>query len=289
MRYIRLLLVNIWIKLSKYITSDKVYLKVYYFLYTREKLDFNNPTKFNEKIQCLKLLNNSPECSVMADKYEVRNYISTIFGDEILIPLIGVWDNFDEIDFSLFPNQFVLKTTHDSQSLIICTDKTKFNTLKAKKKLNRSLKRNYFYKGREYPYKDIKPRIIAEKYLVDESKSELKDYKLHCFHGKVQFIQVDFGRFTNHKRNIYNTSWELQDFEIQKPRDISYAISKPVVLSRMIEIAEIISKEMKYLRVDLYVVNDKIYFGEITFHHGGGIEEFRPKEMNCKIGYLISI
>ncbi len=165
---------------------DELYLKIYYWLRINKKLNLDNPKTFNEKLQWLKLYDRNPAYVNLVDKYEVRKYIAEVIGKEYLIPLIGVWDKFEDINFSKLPNQFVLKCTHDSGGIVICTDKSKLEFEVARKKINNSLNRNYFYHAREWPYKDIKPRIICEEYMVNGSGKELKDYKFMCFNGEVK-------------------------------------------------------------------------------------------------------
>lgn len=285
----RLVLGNVWIRLSRYIYSDALYLRVYYLLFTGRFLSLKDPRSFNEKIQFLKLTNRGEVYTVLADKFRVREFIAEKIGVQYLIPLLGVWSNVDEIDLSLLPDQFVLKSNHDSQSVIICHSKADFSWPEARKKLKRSMANNYYYRGREYQYKDIKPLIIAEKLMVDESGYELKDYKFFCFHGQVKIIQVDFGRFTKHKRNLYNVEWELLDLEIQCPRDPTFVINKPEVLDEMIKLSETLSDGFSFVRIDFYLVNNQIYFGEVTFHHGGGIEKIRPASYDVLLGDYIKL
>jgi hypothetical protein len=209
-------ILSIWGHL--YFIPDKLYLKVLFRLRIKEKLDLKSPKTFNEKIQWLKLYDRKPEYTQRVDKYEVRKYIADKTGEEYLIPLLGVWDRFEDIDFNNFPDQFVLKCTHDSGGVIICKNKNMFNIEEVKKKMRHFVRRNYYYGSKEWPYKDIKPRIIAEKYMVDESGTELKDYKIQCFNGEPKIIQVDFDRFTdNHKRNFYSANWEYQPFSLLYP------------------------------------------------------------------------
>ncbi|MCU9942847.1 glycosyl transferase, partial [Bacillus pacificus] len=190
-------------KISKVI-PDKTYLEIKYKLTTGKKLDFENPKTFNEKLQWLKLHNRNPEYTTMVDKFEVRKYIADKIGEEYLIPLIGVYDSFEEIDFEVLPNQFVLKPNHTSGNVYICKDKSKINYKELKKEINMWLKRKYYWMHREWPYKNVKPKIVCEKYMVDESGTELKDYKMYCFNGETKIIQVDYDRFNGHKRNLYN-------------------------------------------------------------------------------------
>ncbi len=285
------ILVNILYRLS-WITKripDEKYLKIVYKSILKTELNLNNPETFNEKLQWLKLNDRNPQYINMVDKYEVKKYVANSIGEEYIIPTIGVWERFEDIDFNQLPNQFVLKCTHDSGGLSICKDKKEFSIKEAKKKLSKSLKRNFYYFGREWPYKNVKPRIIAEKYMVDESGIELKDYKIFCFNGKAKFILVDFGRFSNHYRNIYDLDWNLLDLQIKFPSDNNNKIPKPKKLDEMINIAEKLSKDIPHLRVDLYSINEKIYFGELTFYHGSGFTNFLPEEWNNIVGDLLEL
>ncbi len=272
------------------ILPDKMYLKILYKKCTKNKLDLSNPQTFNEKLQWLKLNNRKDEYTKMVDKYEVKKYVANIIGEQYIIPTIGVYDKFKDIDFDKLPNQFVLKCTHDSGGIVICKNKNNFDKTKARKILNFSLRRNYFYYSREYPYKNVKRRIIAEKYMQDEACKDLRDYKLFCFDGECKLIQVDFDRFKNHRRNLYDLNWNLiEDLSIKYPSDKNVIIEKPSNLDEMLEIARKLSKNIPFVRVDLYLINGKIYFGELTFFHGGGYEKFTPEEWNKKLGDMIKI
>jgi hypothetical protein len=269
---------------------DSIYLKIQYRLRCKKRLNINSPKTFNEKIQWLKLYDRKPEYTQMVDKYEVRKYIADKIGEEYLIPLLGIWDKPDNINFEKLPKQFVLKCTHDSGGIIICKDNEILDIKKVKEKLNRLLKRNYYYGGREYPYKNIKARIIAEKYMVDESGVELKDYKIQCFNGEPKIIQVDFNRFSEqHQRNFYSIDWVYQPFSLLYPTYPEKIIPRPQSLDLMLSLAQELSQSIPYVRVDLYSIEKKIYFGELTFHHGSGYEKFDPPEWNTILGSWINI
>lgn len=252
-------------------------------------LDLYNPRTFNEKLQWLKLNNKQPEYTRMVDKHEMKLFVEEKIGGGYTIPTLGIWDSFEEIDFNKLPQQFVLKCAHDSGSIIFVPDKEKFDKETAKKYLNRALAINYFWIGREWPYKNAKSKIIAEPYLCDSSEKELKDYKFFCFHGKVKMIQVDFDRFSDHKRNIYNTEWEYMPFAIQYPTVPEQIIERPKCLTEMIRIAEILSEGIPHVRIDFYVINSRPLVGEITFFHGDGMEKFIPKEWDMKFGDWITL
>ena len=195
---------------GKYI-SDKTYLKLLYETRIGKKLNLKNPITFDEKLQWLKLYDRKDEYTVWADKYEVRNYVAEKLGEQYLIPLLGVWNSADELKLDDLPEQFVLKCTHDSASVCICTNKKNFDWNAAMDKLQKSLNQNYYWHSREWPYKNITPRIIAEAYMTDESGTELKDYKIYTFGGEPYLIQVDFDRFHNHRRNLYTTEWAQEE------------------------------------------------------------------------------
>ncbi len=274
---------------TKLIKSDELYLKIVYFLTFGKWLDFKNLQTFNEKIQWLKIHNNTPLHTQMVDKYAVREIIKRKLGDNYLFPLLGVWNSFDEIDFDALPDQFVLKSTHDSGSIVFCRDKTTFDYKKARKKIEKALKRNYYWLGREQPYKNVQPRIIAEPLMHDESGTDLKDYKLFCFDGEVKMIQVDFDRFANHHRNLYTPDWNLIDAFILYPNNPNRNIEKPAILPEMLKYASELSKGFPFVRIDFYIINNQLYFGEFTFHHGGGLERIRPKGFNHTLGDYINI
>ena len=278
---------------SQYIKSDELYLKIIFFLTFGKWLNFKHPETlrtFNEKTQWLKLHNNTQLHTQMVDKYEVRKIIEEKLGSGYTFPLLGVWNNADEIDFNKLPQQFVLKPTHDSGSIIICRDKTLLNQNTARQKLRQALIRNYYWLGREMPYKNVQPRIIAEPLMSDnETHSELKDYKLFCFDGVVKMIQVDYDRFTNHHRNLYTPEWRLIDAFILYPNDPNHIIEKPEVLPQMLEIGQKLSKGFPFVRIDLYVICNKVYFGEFTFHHEGGLGRIRPRQFNITMGDWIHL
>jgi hypothetical protein len=250
----------------------------------------DNPQTFNEKLQWLKLHDRRPEYTMMVDKYKVREYIAQKLGAEYLIPLLGVWDSPDEIDFDALPNQFVLKCNHNSGiGMCICTDKSKLNIRNVKKNLRKALKEDYYLLGREYPYKDVPRKIICEKYMTDESGVELKDYKIFCFNGKAEYVEVDFNRFIEHKLNTYNFNWEPLYFCDKSRNDYSANISKPKGLNEMREIAESLSVNMDFLRVDFYEIEDKIYVGELTLYPGSGFIAFDPQDRDLYYGNKLKL
>ena len=268
---------------------DKMWLQIKYVVRMGKFPNLNHPKTFNEKIQWLKLHNRKPEFSAMVDKYEVKKLIAEQIGEEYLIPTLGVWDKIEEVDFDTLPNQFVIKCTHDSGGLVICKDKQNLDLEKAKKKISSSLSNNYYWHGREWPYKSVKPRIIAEQYMVDESGVELKDYKIFNFGGEPKLIQVDFNRFVKHTKNIYDTQWNYQNVAINYPTDPNVDIKKPECLDKMLELARELSKGIPFLRTDFYVINGKIYFGELTFSPGSGFMKMTPESFDLEMGSWIPL
>ena len=268
--------------------GDAKYIKLMFRALTGSKLNLNNPTTFNEKLQWLKLYDRRSIYTEMVDKFKVKRFVANIIGEDYIIPTLGVWDKFDEIDLSKLPDRFVLKTTHDSGGIVICRNKSNFDTKIAKKKINRSLRRNYYFSGREWPYKGVQPRIIAEKYMADKSEG-LNDYKVYNFNGEPRLIQVDFDRFSNHKRNIYTTKWEYVPVEIEYPTDPNHVIEKPAVLEEMLELSRKLARDIPFLRTDFYIVKGKIYFGELTLYHGNGTEHIVPNSFNVEMGEWLEL
>ncbi len=269
--------------------SDKMYLKVFFYLRMNKKLDLKKTKTFNEKLQWLKLYNRVSLYTTMVDKYLVKEYVSQKIGKKYIIPTIGVWDDINEIDFTKLPDSFVMKCTHDSGGLVICKDKSKLDFNNARKKIRNSLNRNYHYLGREWPYKDVKPRIIVEKFMTEEGGADLKDYKIFCFNGEPKIIQVDYDRFTNHKRNIYDTNWNLLDFCLVYPNNREKVINKPQKLEKMIDLAKKLSIDIPFLRVDFYVINEKLFFGEMTFFPETGTGKITPPQWDYKLGEMLKL
>lgn len=271
---------------------DSLYLKLLYRVLTGEKCNLKHPVTFNEKLQWLKLHDRKPEYPDMVDKYEVRKIIERKIGGEYLIPCYGVYNSFDEIEFSKLPEQFVLKCTHDSGSVIICKDKTNFDMASAKQSLDASMKRNYYSTYREWPYKFVKPRIIAEKFMIDESGDDLKDYKVMCFNGEAKIIEVHENRFTDgkeHTQTFYDRNWKKLNIVQEGLMYVREERTAPAQLNKILELSEILAKDMYHARIDWYIINDKIYFGEITFYDGSGFEAFPNREDNVFLGNLIKI
>lgn len=271
--------------------SDKKYLEMRYKLRFGKKLDLENPLTYNEKLQWLKLYDRNPEYTKMVDKYEVKKYVADKIGEEYIIPTLGVWDKFEDIDFDKLPDQFVLKCTHDSGGIVICKDKSNLNKEKAKKKIEKGLKRNYYWSSREWPYKDVKPRIIAEKYMVDESGYELKDYKFFCFDGKVKVLFIATDRAVEGEETKFDFFDEnFVHLPIKNGHEnADKELACPEGFEKMKELAEKLSQGIPQLRVDFYNINGQIYFGETTFFHWSGMVPFEPEEWDYKFGEYIKL
>ena len=286
-------------RLSPFIKNDALYLKVLFFFEMRGKiLHLKNPKSFNEKLQWLKIYDYKPEYTKLVDKLAVKNYVESRVGDEYIIPTLAVWDSVEDIDWDSLPNQFVLKTTHGGGGcgVIVCSDKTKFDKIKAKNKLKKSMRTNAGQTYREKPYLNVPRKIIAEKYIADqvisnsENSADLRDYKFFCFNGKVKFFKIDFGRFVEHHANYYSPNGDLLPFgEVACKPDPNHVENMPSNLSEMIRLAETLSANYKFLRVDLYNVNGKIYFGELTFYPAAGMGAFIPEEWDEKLGNLLAL
>ncbi|MFS0614935.1 ATP-grasp fold amidoligase family protein [Lederbergia ruris] len=273
----------------KYMISDEDLIAKKFKERLGREVDFSNPVKFNDKLQWLKLNWHDTLAIKCADKYEVRWFVKERIGEEYLNEIYGVYESVDEINIDRLPNSFVLKGTHGSGYNIICKIKTEIHWGKEFKKMRRWLRENYYWQNREWVYKDIKPRIICERYLEEPGMGQLRDYKIFCFNGVPKLIEVDFDRFDKHKRNLYDLDWNLIDAEIRHPKDRHMNITRPKRLSEMLELAGILSKDFPHVRVDFYVVEDKIYFGELTFFHGSGMEKFNPIEFEIEMGNWLQL
>lgn len=274
-------------KIHKYLPEEKYpeALKDWFFETTGEVLNLENPQTFNEKIQWMKLYDSTPEKTRLADKYLVRDWVKEKIGEEYLIPLLGVWDNFDDIDFDTLPEQFVLKCNHGCAYNIIVKDKTQFNKEDARKKMNSWMNEDYSFKGGfELHYTNIPRKIIAEKY-IENNNEDLFDYKFWCFDGKVEYIQFLSERNTNGlKMAFYDREWNKQDFVYSYPLDTKN-IDKPENLELMIELAEKLAQDFNHVRIDFYLLNNgEIKFGEMTFTSCSGISRWEPKKTDLMLG-----
>ena len=275
-------------KITNFI-PDSIFLKLKYKLAIGNKLDLNNPKTFNEKIQWLKINNKKDIYTKMVDKYEVKKYVADIIGRKYIIKTIGVYDSFDQINFNELPNQFVIKCTHDSGGLIIVKDKSKLNIKETGAKINKALKKNYFYSCREWPYKNIIPRIIIEEYMEDETYKELIDYKIMCFNGEPKIIFTCSERYKQGlKVTFFDMNWNRLNFKRHYPTS-NEKIEKPTNYAKMIELSKKLSKNIPFIRVDWYEINKKLYFGELTFYPGSGFEEFTPSEWDRKLGDMLEL
>lgn len=270
---------------------DAMYLKMLFKLRFGYALDLNDPKSFSEKIQWLKLYDRKPSRTKLVDKYEVRNYIKETLGEEYLIPLIGgPWADVDEIDFDALPERFVLKPTHDSGSVVICKNKATFDIEQAKNKLAKSLKRVYYTAGREWPYKNVKPRIIAEKYMEDSNCDELTDYKLFCFNGKVMCSYIGSSRFSEKGLHLtyYDRDWNKLPFTRGYPAE-ELPFPKPKCYDKMLELAELLARDIPFVRIDFYEIEGHLYFGECTFYPGSGMRVFDPPEWDNILGSWLEL
>lgn len=287
----------IYLSMKRYIdwVPDSVYLRILYKARTGKRLNLKNPKTFNEKLQWLKINDRKSRYSILVDKYEVRKYISEKIGEEYLIPLIGVYDSFDDINFDKLPKKFVIKCTHDSGGLVICRDKNKLDHQIAREKINKSLKRNYYYSGREWPYKNVKPRIIIEQFMEEANKDIAKygliDYKFHCFNGEPKFLYVSQG-LEDHKTaqmSFYDLNFEKLPFRRADYDQLNREVNIPLNFEKMKEICSKLSKDIDFLRVDLYEINGKIYFSELTFTPCSGMMPFEPMEYDDIVGEMLKL
>lgn len=278
-------------RLAPLISNDELYVKLDYFFAYKHRLNLDNPQLYGEKLQWLKLYDRNPVYSMMVDKYVVKEYIGKLIGPEHIIPTLGVWERFDDIDFDELPNQFVLKCTHDSGGLVICKDKLNLDIDKTRIKISKCLKRNYFIGTREYPYKNVKPRVLAEKYMEDNLTQALVDYKVLCFNGRAKLIELYLGRYSkNLTLDFYDTNWvktTLSQGTFGPNSDVDYP--RPVNLERMIELSEVIAKDMAHCRVDWYEINGRLFFGEITFYDGSGLSPFDDIKDELVLGSWIDL
>ncbi len=280
------------IKKITYIIPDKLYSSLKYRIKMKKWINWKNPETFNEKIQWLKLNDRNPLYTKLVDKYEVKDYVSNIIGEKYIIPTLGIYDKFDDIDFTKLPEQFVIKCTHDSGGLVICKDKSSFNIENAKEKINKSLKRNYYYGNREWPYKNVKPRILIEKYMEDKKDKELRDYKFYCFDGYVKALLVATNRQSKNEElcfDYFDSEYkhlELTNHYHPNNKNIPH---KPVKFAEMLKLSEKLSKGFPHVRVDFYEVNGEIYFGELTFYDMGGLLKIHPDDWDLEWGKLIKL
>lgn len=279
-------------QIAPLIKNDKLFLKWKYYTVFHRFPDFKNPQTFNEKLQWLKIYDHKPEYSQMVDKADAKEYVANIIGEEYIIPTYGVWEKFDDIDFSKLPDQFVLKCTHDSGGYYICRDKKELDIEKARKKIEYGLGKSAYWATREWPYKNVKPRIIAEAFMTDGKGLEgLSDYKFFCFDGYVHSVMLCLDRHLGDtKFYFFDKDWNLLRLNKRgtaAPKD--FTLPKPPNIDRMFELASVLSKGHKFLRVDLYNCDGKIYFGELTFFPDSGFDANITKEADNIFGNLLKL
>ncbi len=269
---------------------DKAYIKLYYFVNLGKRINLNKPKTFNEKLNWLKFNDRNPNYTVIVDKLKNRNYIKGKIGEKYLVPLIGSWEKYQDINFDMLPDKFVLKCNHDSGSTVICTSKNKLDKKKTKKIITKSLKRNFYYIGREWQYKNIKPMVLCED-LIGDGMVPPDDYKFFCFNGVPKFVMVCQGRETGiPKYYFFDMDWNLQRFNQWgmkvKSEDI---VSKPEKFNEMVDIARKLSEGFIFSRIDLYYVNNLIYFSEITLCPNSGFDSNLFKEADFLLGEMINL
>lgn len=273
----------------EWIKNDKLYLEARYSLSFGRRLRLENPQTFSEKLQWLKLFDRKPEYIQMVDKYAAKEYVAKKVGQNYVVHNYGVWDKVEDIEWDKLPNQFVIKTTHDSGGIVICRDKSLLDTKEAEKKLKKGMESDFYYEGREWPYKNVPHRIIAEEYLMpDPETNDLPDYKFFCFNGHPKYCQLISGRGKRLCSDFYDKEWKHQSFH--EPRNIPFAdnsFKKPENYEKMWEIASILSEGIPFIRVDMYNVKGKIYCGELTFFPTSGYGGFNPEDWDYRFGEML--
>jgi hypothetical protein len=270
-----------------WILPDKIYLSIKYRLTNKKKLNLKHPITLSEKMQWLKLYDRNPVYTQIADKYAVRNYIQKRIGDNYLIPLLGVYNSFDEIDFEELPDQFVLKPNHTSGDIYICTDKSKIDYKALKKLTSKWLKRHFYWAHREWPYKNIKPKLLCEKFLSNDGKVP-DDLKVLCFHGKAKLIEVHTGRFDNHMLTNFTPDWTRTTLMHDFPPFLEY-YDKPPLLEEMLQLSEQLAKDLIHIRVDWYIVDHKLYIGELTLYECAGFLHYENEVDDYIVGRWIRL
>lgn len=271
------------------IKNDEIFLKIKWRISDMQyPLNLDEPKTFCEKLQWLKLHDRKPIYTTMVDKIEAKKYVASIIGEEYIISTIAIWNSVDEIDWDVLPNKFVMKCSHDSGGLVICKDKSKLDKSEAYHKMKKGLKRRYFWQNREWPYKDVTPKIIVEQYMEDNKTGELRDYKFFCFSGEPKFCQVISGRNTAMSIDFFDEEWNHQNFHEPSFYPFSKTtIERPTSYGLMWKLAAKLSKNHPFLRVDFYELDDKVYFGELTFFPTSGMGGFEPIEWDYKFGEWI--
>lgn len=278
-----------------FLFSDKQYIKLRWRIRMKHRLNLENPKTFCEKIQWLKLYHRKPEYTEMVDKYAVKEYVAKKIGEEFIIPTIALWKRPEDIDWNTLPDSFVLKTTHGGGSggVVICKNKAKLNKEAAIKKLKKSYRSDIYKTHREWPYKNVPKQVIAEVLMEDNNSinksQDLSDYKFFCFNGEPWYCQVIRDRSTKETIDFYDMQWKHMPFVGLNPRvpNGTTSVPKPSKLDKMIDICRKLSDNIPFVRIDLYLINDKIYFGEITFYPATGIGRFKPQEWDFDLGKLL--
>ena len=269
--------------------SDELYIKIMYFGNFGKWINLKKPKEFNEKIQWLKLHQRNPEYTDMVDKYAVKQYVTDRVGKQYVIPTYGVWDSVDAIDFDALPEQFVLKTTHDCGGVVICKNRSKLDIAAAKEKLRRHMGRNYYLHGREWPYKNVKPRILAEAYMQDGENLVLPVYKVFNFGGEPKIIQaIQNDKTKDETIDYFDADWNLLDLRQNFPNS-AVPLEKPQQLEQMLQLSKKLSQGFPFIRTDWYVINGELYFSEYTFFSDSGLARFEPKDWDEKLGSWIRL
>ena len=287
-KFIKKISIYILTKINFKCIKDKTFIKIKYYFVMDKKLNLENPKTFNEKLQWLKLYDRNPEYTKMVDKYEAKKYVLNLIGEEHIIPTLGIYNNFEEINLAKLPDKFVIKPTHTSGNVYICKDKNIINLEKLRKLINKWLKRKYYYLHREWPYKNIKPRIIIEKYMSTEKQPELIDYKFFCFNGEPKILLVCSGRSKKLKKTWFDVKWNKLDLE-EGNCETDGTLKKPKNLDLMIELARKLSRKIPFVRIDFYENDSRVYFSEITFYPNSGFEKFKPEKYDEILGDMIEL
>lgn len=278
-------------KLSPLILSDELYIRLKWLVTMDYPLNLKNPLSFNEKLNWLKLHDRRPSYISMVDKIAAKEYVASLIGASYIIPTLKIWDNVSDIQYDLLPERFVLKTNHDSGGVVVCSNKFLFDKEKASKILHKSLRRNFFYQGREWPYKMIEKKVFAEEYMEDSLTGEIRDYKFFCFDGEVKalFIATDRSKpGVETKFDFYDENFNHLDIINGHP-NANTPPAKPRCFEEMKSVASVLSQGLPFIRVDLYEINGKVYFGELTFCHWGGFTPFVPRSWDYTFGEWISL
>lgn len=268
---------------------DKIFIQIKYLYIFKRVINLNHPKTFNEKLQWLKLYDRKMIYTNLVDKIAVKEYVKNRLKEDCIIPTLAIFDNVEDIDINTLPSQFVLKTNHDSGSVIRCKDKANFDIENAKIRLKKALNRDYSIHSREWPYKNISRKILVEKYMIDESFEELIDYKVFCFNGEPKFIQLDYDRYTNHGRTIYDIDWNILPVTYRYKHNENKYFNRPEELNKILEYSRELSKSIPFVRVDFYIVKNQVYFGEMTLYPLSGFGKFKPEIYDIKFGEFLNL